>query len=149
LEVESSFDIGDDLAAAHFFRIAREAVINANKHSKAREIVIKLERVEKEIVLRVTDDGVGVSNEHQLRPGLGLHIMNYRAQLMGARLEIDSPKRGGTCVSCYLPDRAADSRTSQSEENGQSGRLPAKSAMAPAAADLNLRHLTSHRAANP
>jgi signal transduction histidine kinase len=29
--------------------------------------------------------------------------MNYRAQLMGARLEIDSPKRGGTCISCYLP----------------------------------------------
>ena len=45
LEIKSSFHIGDDLAAAHLFRIAREAVINANKHAQAREIVIKLERV--------------------------------------------------------------------------------------------------------
>ena len=97
------------LFRSHLFRIAREAVINANKHAQAREIVIKLERVGKEMVLRVTDNGVGVSKERELRRGLGLHIMNYRAQLMGARLEIDSPKRGGTCVSCYLPDGAAQS----------------------------------------
>src|SRR6267378_3869816 len=74
LEVRSSFHIGDDRAAAHLFRIAREAVINANKHAQAREIVIKLERVEKEMVLRVTDDGVGVSKERALKRGLGFHI---------------------------------------------------------------------------
>jgi signal transduction histidine kinase len=146
LEVKSSFHIGDDLAAAHLFRIAREAVINANKHAQAREIVIKLERVGKEMVLRVTDDGVGVSKERELRRGLGLHIMNYRAQLMGARLEIESAKRGGTCVSCYLPDGAPRSRKSQG--NGQPREFPAKRARAPAAADLNFRHLTGHRAAN-
>jgi PAS domain S-box-containing protein len=148
LEVKSSFHIGDDLAAAHLFRIAREAVINANKHAQAREIVIKLERVGKEMVLRVTDDGVGVSKERELRRGLGLHIMNYRAQLMGARLEIDSPKRGGTRVSCYLPDGAAQSRKSKAEENGQSRRFPAKSAKASAAANPNSLHLTPRRAAN-
>jgi hypothetical protein len=35
-----------------------------------------------------------------------LHIMNYRAQLAGGRLEIDSPKNRGTRVSCYLPVHA-------------------------------------------
>src|SRR5438309_9452346 len=44
LEVKPSFHIEDDVAAGELYRIAREAVINANKHSEAREIVIKLER---------------------------------------------------------------------------------------------------------
>ena len=39
------FDIEDDAAAAHLYRIAREAVINANKHAQAREIIVKLERL--------------------------------------------------------------------------------------------------------
>jgi len=105
LEVKPSFHIEDDVAAGELYRIAREAVINANKHSEAREIVIKLERTRSEMVLRVIDDGVGFSSNPKAKRGLGAHIMGYRARLMGARLEIDSPKRGGTRVSCYLPDR--------------------------------------------
>ena len=105
LEIKPSFHIEDDVAAGELYRIAREAVINANKHSEAREIVIKLERTRSEMVLRVIDDGVGFSSNPKAKRGLGAHIMGYRARLMGARLEIDSPKRGGTRVSCYLPDR--------------------------------------------
>jgi signal transduction histidine kinase len=103
LEVKPSFRIEDDAAAAHLYRIAREAVINASKHAQARGIIVKLQRSRREIVLHVIDDGVGLSGERKLKQGLGLHIMNYRAQLAGGRLEIDSPKTGGTRVSCYLP----------------------------------------------
>jgi PAS domain S-box-containing protein len=123
LEVRSSFHIEDDAAAAHLYRIAREAVINANKHAQAREIVVKLERSRQGIVLRVVDNGVGFSNEPKLKRGLGFHIMKYRAQLMGGRLEIDCPKQGGTCVSCYLPN---GTRPTRKKENARSGRLPAK-----------------------
>ena len=129
LEVKPSFHIEDDAAAAQLYRIAREAVINANKHAQAREIVIRLERLPRGMVLRVTDDGVGFSNGAELRHGLGFHIMNYRAQLMGGRLEIDSPKRGGTRVSCYLSNKAIQSRK---KENARSG-LPGKIAKALAA----------------
>src|SRR5437867_4858476 len=129
LEFKPSFHIQNDVAAGELYRIAREAVINANKHSQAREIVIKLERLPRGMVLRVTDDGVGCSNGPKLAPGLGFHIMNYRAQLMGGRLEIDSPKRGGTRVSCYLPNKALQSRK---KENARSG-LPGKIANALAA----------------
>jgi PAS domain S-box-containing protein len=146
LEVRPSFHIENDAAAAQLYRIAREAVINANKHAQARQILVKLERSQHGIVLRVTDDGVGFSNESKLKQGLGYHIMNYRAQLIGGRLEIESAKRGGTCVSCYLPDGAPRSRKPQG--NGQPREFPARGVMAPAAADLNFRHLTGHRAAN-
>jgi len=108
LEVKPSFHIEDDAAAAHLYRIAREAVINANKHAEAREIVIRLERSRQGMVLRVIDDGIGFPKDLKPQQGLGFHIMNYRAQLMGGRVEIDSPQTGGTRVSCYLPRRAAE-----------------------------------------
>ena len=47
LEVKPSFHVENDSVAAQLYRIAREAVINANKHAQAREIVITLERVTK------------------------------------------------------------------------------------------------------
>jgi PAS domain S-box-containing protein len=109
LEVKPSFQISVDAHAAHLYRIAREAVINANKHAHAREIVVRLERVRKEMVLRVIDDGIGFPKDLKPQQGLGYHIMNYRAQLMGGRLEIDSPKTGGTRVSCFLPRPASPS----------------------------------------
>jgi len=106
LEAKPSFRIDNDAAAGHLYRIAREAVINANKHAQARQIVMSLERVRMELILRVIDDGIGLSKELKPQRGLGFHIMNYRAQLMGGRLEIDSPQTGGTRVSCYLPVHA-------------------------------------------
>src|SRR6266496_2768486 len=122
LEVKPSFHIEDDPAAAQLYRIAREAVINANKHAQAREIVVKLERSPQGMVLRVTDDGVGFSDEPKLKHGLGAHIMNYRARLIGARLEIDSPKQGGTRVACYLPDVPLQSRQKGNGSQGNSRR---------------------------
>jgi PAS domain S-box-containing protein len=121
LEVKPSFRIDDDAAAAHLYRIAREAVINANKHAQARKVVVRLERSRRGMVLRVTDDGLGLSSEPRLKQGLGFHIMNYRAQLIGGRLEIDSPRGGGTSVSCYLPDGAPRPRKSKERQrrNGQ------------------------------
>jgi len=123
LEVKPSFHTEDDMAAGELYRIAREAVINANKHSEAREIVIKLERAGKEMVLRVIDDGVGIPKESKTKRGLGAHIMGYRARLMGARLEIDSPKGGGTRVSCYLPDRRVQSKEGK---NNRTRPLPVR-----------------------
>jgi PAS domain S-box-containing protein len=123
LEVKPSFHIADDHAAAHLYRIAREAVINANKHAHAREIVVKLERSRQGIALRVIDDGVGCSNEPNVKHGLGTHIMNYRARLIGGRLEIDSPKGGGTRVCCYLPHGPLPSRK---KANARPRRFSAK-----------------------
>jgi PAS domain S-box-containing protein len=141
LEIKPSFQINNDAAAAHLYRIAREAVINANKHARARQITVKLERVRKELVLRVIDDGVGLPKEVKPQQGLGFHIMNYRAQLMGGRLQIDSPQTGGTCVSCYLPIHAPAPRVNRQtagsrEEQSQISNPPVEG-------DLTLRHLAN------
>jgi PAS domain S-box-containing protein len=126
LQVRPSFHIRDDATAAQLYRIAREAVINANKHAQAREIVIKLEQTRQGRVMRVTDDGVGFPVDPKLKHGLGHHIMRYRAQMIGGRLEIDSPKRGGTCVSCYWADDASQPHRVLKKDNHRRTRLPAK-----------------------
>ena len=146
LEVKPSFQMNNDAAAAHLYRIAREAVINANKHAQARQIVVRLERVRKEMVLRVIDDGVGFPKDLNPQQGLGFHIMNYRAQLMGGRLEIDSPQTGGTRVSCYWPVDGPRSRKSPNGDQTAEGMQ--KNSNSLVASDLTLRHLARHRAAN-
>jgi signal transduction histidine kinase len=134
LEVKPEFYIDDDAAAAQLYRIAREAVINANKHAQAREIVVKLERSRQGMVLHVIDDGVGLSHQQaKLKQGLGLHIMNYRAQLAGARLEIESSKKGGTCISCYLSRNTRQPPKSHKQENAAIKRFHAGVAKALAA----------------
>ncbi len=110
LEVKQSLQINDDVTASHLYRIAREAVINANKHAQAREIVVGLGRWREGIVLSITDDGVGFPNEPGSAHGLGFHIMNYRARSIGGRLEIERPKKRGTRVACYLPDKTLQSQ---------------------------------------
>ena len=106
LEIELSFHIDDDAIASNLYRIAREAVINANKHAQAREIVVALACSRKGAVLSITDNGVGLPSTANSERGLGFHIMKYRARAIGGRLEIESPKKGGTRVTCYLPDKA-------------------------------------------
>jgi PAS domain S-box-containing protein len=96
-------EIADPAMSLHLFRIAREAVNNANKHARAREIIVRMRSWPKEIELSVTDDGVGIGKDAGANSGMGFHIMNYRARSIGARLEIKSVKPHGTRVACYLP----------------------------------------------
>ena len=104
LEIDEEIRIHDPNVSQHLYRIAREAIINANKHAQAREIVVRMRSSGKQLELSVTDNGIGISKDARASTGLGgLHIMNYRARSIGARLEISSRKPRGTRVACYLP----------------------------------------------
>ena len=99
---DGKINIEDDKIASEIFRILREGVINANKHARASEIILEGSRKNRQMVFSVTDNGIGLNGETKHR-GLGFHIMQYRAQSIGARLELKSPRRGGTRVAVYLP----------------------------------------------
>ena len=53
--------------------------------------------------LRIEDNGVGFSNAKRT-DGIGLRLMNYRAQSIGASLDIHDTGKGGTVVECVLSD---------------------------------------------
>jgi signal transduction histidine kinase len=85
----------------HLHRIAREAVVNAAKHAGATAIDIALARDGGDLVLTVRDDGIGMAAP---RPdGMGIHLMAYRARLIGATLHITAGWRSGTTVTCRVP----------------------------------------------
>jgi two-component system CheB/CheR fusion protein len=88
--------------ATHLYRIAQEAIGNAVKHGQAKTIIISLKSLDGEVVLTVRDDGIGFSREGRGIDGMGLRIMEYRADMIGAMLRIDSAKGGGTTVACRL-----------------------------------------------
>src|SRR5438128_2274075 len=101
LEADEEISVPDSTVALHLYRIAREAVINANKYSCAREIIVRMRRSASGIELSVADDGVGISTDSP-GSGMGFHIMQYRARSVGARLEIKPIKPHGTRVTCYV-----------------------------------------------
>jgi two-component system CheB/CheR fusion protein len=96
-------DISDPHLAAQLYRIAQEAVANALRHGRARKIRIALEATPEKLELAVNDDGQGFSPATaKSRGGLGLRAMKYRADLIGAALQIDSAPGKGTRVVCTL-----------------------------------------------
>ncbi len=102
LEADEEISVQDSTVALHLYRIAREAVINANKHARAREIIVRMKHSAKGIELSVIDDGVGIPANSSAGSGMGFHIMQYRARSMGASLEIKPIKPHGTRVTCYV-----------------------------------------------
>lgn len=95
-----------DTAATHLYRIASEAVTNAANHGKATAVRITLDHRGHISVLTVQDNGCGMPRPSIRRRGMGLRIMNYRADVIGGTLVITTPEHGGTCVSCSVPHNA-------------------------------------------
>jgi PAS domain S-box-containing protein len=102
-EVGGPILISDNLVTIHLFRIAQEALNNAVKHARARRLEVRLTDDCGFLTLEVIDDGVGIAPEAQAGPGLGLHIMQYRAHALGATLQANARPGGGTEVICRLP----------------------------------------------
>jgi PAS domain S-box-containing protein len=95
--------IHDDTVATHLYYVAREAVNNAIKHGHARQIVIRLAADQQQGALTIQDDGYGISSIVPGNKGMGLHLMNYRARMVGGSLEVQRVPTGGTMVTCLFP----------------------------------------------
>lgn len=97
--------IPDDDVAGHLYRIAQEAVSNAVKHGKARNIMIQLAAEAGRGMLIVQDDGQGMPKNYEKRSGMGMRIMGYRASAIGGQLRVRSNAGRGTVVVCTFAGR--------------------------------------------
>jgi signal transduction histidine kinase len=100
--------IRDDSIVLNLYRIAQEAVNNAVKHARPSQIIISLRRNRSALSLEITDDGDGVSKKSASK-GMGLQIMQHRANVIGGRLTLESRAGGGTTVKCTLPGEPRNS----------------------------------------
>jgi PAS domain S-box-containing protein len=95
----------DHAAATHLFRIAQEAVSNALKHGKAKNISIHLHETASHLHLRVNDDGAGFPEKFSAGTGMGLRIMQTRIGMVGGTLTIERQPAGGTSVIFSAPKK--------------------------------------------
>lgn len=110
---------GDErrIGAAHelaLFRIAQEAVRNAEKHGRPTTIMLDLTFAPDQVRLVVSDDGQGmqpVDLAAQSVQQFGLTGMRERAEQLNGTLTVSSQSGSGTVISVILPLDTVDQPT--------------------------------------
>jgi PAS domain S-box-containing protein len=105
---EISLEVGEEVPAVplgetrrQVSRIIQEALTNARRHSGAKRVSVSLRTEGEDLLVEVSDDGVGLGPD--VSPGVGFASMHERAALVGAHLEIESEQGCGTSVRLRVP----------------------------------------------
>ena len=107
-QIDESIKVLNPEVVTHLFRIAQEAVNNALRHGGARKIRLGLRHLdESTCLLEVSDDGSGFQADKNGvlsdGGGIGIRVMEYRANLIGGLLKVYAQPRRGVRVSCHFP----------------------------------------------
>ena len=102
LDIQQDFFVREREKAFQLYRIIQESLNNSIKHSQATKIKIGMYMDHGMVTVEVSDNGVGFDSlKAGKSEGMGLKILKYRANLIGARLRIHS-SADGTVVSCRV-----------------------------------------------
>ncbi len=93
----------DPAVVMQLYKIAQEAVTNAIKHGKANRVNISLAQSDGTLTMGIQNNGLPFPDLRSHSTGMGLRIMNYRASLIGAALDIRAKGNHGTVVTCSVP----------------------------------------------
>lgn len=110
-------EINTDIAGKRFppeieitcYRITQEALTNIIKHSEAKKLNVELWEENKELHLKISDDGKGFNVYYALRRALngestGILGMQERVELVGGKLRINSSPGEGTEIHAVFPE---------------------------------------------
>jgi len=95
-------------AELNLYRVVQESVNNILKHSRATEAKLTIERDEREVRLKIEDNGQGFSAAPQnsanepRRGGFGLIGMAERVRLLGGQYTLDPAPGQGTTITVKL-----------------------------------------------
>jgi signal transduction histidine kinase len=89
------------------YRIGSEALRNAFRHAEAKQIEVELRYDQRQLRLRVRDDGKGIDPVFLTAEGraghFGLHGIRERANLMGGKLTVWTAPGSGTEIELSIP----------------------------------------------
>jgi signal transduction histidine kinase/ligand-binding sensor domain-containing protein len=106
VQVEGTARTLHPIVRDEIFRIAGEALRNAFRHAGAKQIEVELRYDERQLRLRVRDDGKGIDLKILTadgRPGhFGLPGMRERAELVGGKLTVWSAPESGTEIELSI-----------------------------------------------
>jgi signal transduction histidine kinase len=119
-EVEGNRQRLDQLVETVIFRVAQEALTNASRHSQADSAKMQVVFSPENVILRVSDQGVGFDPNEELVPphGWGLAGMRERVESVSGELNIASGPGKGTLVEVVIPVLEPDSEDLKEVLNG-------------------------------
>ncbi len=101
---DESIDLMDSQQTLIVYRIAQESITNVIRHSRASYCRIEIRKKNDQIVLEISDDGVGMKDS-EIRIHGGLYGIRERADMMGAELDIGNGELGGLRIRLSLPQK--------------------------------------------
>lgn len=105
---ESNFDktrLNSNLEV-NLYRIAQEALNNIQKHSKATEAKVVLQKHKTAVELSISDNGVGFEQTGVKKATIinnGLSNMQTRVHLLGGQIKIQAKSTKGTLITVKIP----------------------------------------------
>jgi signal transduction histidine kinase len=99
LNVSVEGRLPEDLEVAAFYLVS-ESLTNIGKHAQATAATVDVGRANGQLIVEVTDDGVGGADTER---GTGLRGLADRVEALGGRLSIESPAGAGTTVRAEIP----------------------------------------------
>jgi signal transduction histidine kinase len=99
LDVAIEHPLSESVEVAAYYVVA-EALTNAAKHSQASEVRVLAHTTDEDLVLFISDDGIGGANSHK---GSGLIGLKDRIEVLGGRMRVASPPGGGTTFDITIP----------------------------------------------
>lgn len=88
--------------STQLYYIAQESIRNACTHGGARQVEVHLRVDAHSGAMEILDDGSGIAEGPALHRGMGLRIMQYRADMIGGRLTVSRRSGGGARVQCLF-----------------------------------------------
>jgi signal transduction histidine kinase len=103
------------------YKIAQEAVTNGIKHGKATQVQVVLTNTGEQLVMKIKNNGLPFPDLKDQSPGMGLRIMRYRANVIGAATEVCADGDQGAVVTCSL-SLGTEMTTKAEQEKAASAR---------------------------
>jgi signal transduction histidine kinase len=94
----------ENIVESNVYRIVQEALTNAVRHARPKNIDVIIERRDNKLIVIIEDDGISFDTSQSPKKGrLGLVGMQERAQMMSGSLQIESIKGHGTTIVLEIP----------------------------------------------
>jgi signal transduction histidine kinase len=100
LDIEDGFlesDLGS-IDKFNLYRIVQEFINNSIKHAQAETLVFKMYKAESDIIIEISDDGIGFELE-KVEKGLGIQNLQHRMKMSNIKGNlISSPNNGSKLI---------------------------------------------------
>lgn len=94
----------DDIRATTLFRILQESLTNVIRHANASNVVIELDKEDNDLVMKITDDGIGIYRDRRRAANsFGLVGVEERIHALNGKFQINSAPGKGTILTIFIP----------------------------------------------